>query len=521
MEREAKYRATKRIRPTEIEALDLAPYSLGERQTADLRDTILDTADRRLSQARYGLRVRHDGEQLLLTLKSPGTVSGAVHSRPEIEEPITGRVRDDRTQWPDSIAAPVAELIGDAELAPLIEVRNRRRTWYVTRDGVNLAEIALDRGTISADGRSMPFHEIEIELKGEGSDSDLSAIEARLTAGLPLAPETRSKMQRGLQLHDHNEHRDSIKAAIDRTPMSRNADLAEAGRSILARHLFKLHEAWPVAQAGDDPEGVHEMRVSTRRLRATLAALGEAVYEDRMVRKLRRGLRRWAAGLGEVRDADVFLQTLDTYAAGLAPGVAEQLRPLRDIVLARRESGREQLLDLLDGKKTTALARALDHFVLTEGHGVRNESGEEGQAARRLVRDWAGSLLWSHYERVRAYEPVLGAEAYATLHHVRIEVKHLRYTLELFRDALGEDAEVLHEQLVAVQDHLGSLQDAVVAIELVDEALLEHPENMLLHTYRAEQVSKRDRLAGGAAAVVGTILAQPFRRKLATLIAKL
>jgi triphosphatase len=286
MEREAKYRATKRIKPKEIEALDLAPYALGERQTADLRDTILDTADRRLSQARYGLRVRHDGEQLLLTLKSPGTVSGAVHSRPEIEEPITGRVRDDRTQWPDSIAAPVAELIGDAELAPLIEVRNRRRTWYVTRDGVNLAEIALDRGTISADGRSMPFHEIEIELKGEGSESDLSALEARLTAGLPLAPEARSKMQRGLQLHDHNEHRDSIKAAIDRTPMSRNADLAEAGRSILAKHLFKLHEAWPVAQTGDDPEGVHEMRVSTRRLRATLAALGEAVYEERIVKKL-------------------------------------------------------------------------------------------------------------------------------------------------------------------------------------------------------------------------------------------
>ena len=71
--------------------------------------------------------------------------------------------------------------------------------------------------------------------------------------------------------------------------------------------------------------------------------------------------------------------------------------------------------------------------------------------------NWAGSLLWSHFEKVRAYEGALGAEAFATLHHVRIEVKHLRYTLELFKAALGEEVESLHEQLVAVQDHLGDL----------------------------------------------------------------
>ena len=520
MEREAKYRATERIKPKQIEELDFTPYVLGERQTVELRDTILDTDQQTLTSGKYSLRVRHDGTQLLLTLKSPGEVSGAVHSRPELEAPITATARDTRADWPPEIAAAVAALIGDAALQPLIQIRNRRRSWQITRDGEHVGELALDRGKITADDRSLAFHEIEIELKGTGNDSDLTTIQERL-ATLPLVAETRSKTERGVQLYDHNEHRDSIKAAAKRSPMTPTAVLAEAGRSLLAKNMVKLHDAWPVARTGSDPEGVHQMRVATRRLRANLAALGETVYDPELVRKLRRGLRELATDLGAVRDTDVFLATLDKYAAKLDPLVAEQLGPLQQMLIERRAAARTALLTALQRKKTANLAKALDEFVVTEGAGVRESDLEDGEVERTLVRHWAGGLLWSHYERVRAYEIGIGTAAYETLHQLRIEIKHLRYTLELFQDALDDEAASLLGQLVVAQDHLGDLQDAVVAIDLVDHVLVDHPDNGLLHAYRAEQVSNRDRLASTAPNIATTILGLPFRRRLGSLISKL
>jgi len=46
----------------------------------------------------------------------------------------------------------------------------------------------------------------------------------------------------------------------------------------------------------------------------------------------------------------------------------------------------------------------------------------------------------------------------------RVEVKHLRYALELFEPALGEQAQPLLVALVAAQDHLGELHDAEIAL---------------------------------------------------------
>jgi CHAD domain-containing protein len=49
------------------------------------------------------------------------------------------------------------------------------------------------------------------------------------------------------------------------------------------------------------------------------------------------------------------------------------------------------------------------------------------------------------------------------LHQLRIASKGLRYTLEFFAGVLGPDAQSLVEQIKQLQDHLGNLQDAVVA----------------------------------------------------------
>jgi len=58
------------------------------------------------------------------------------------------------------------------------------------------------------------------------------------------------------------------------------------------------------------------------------------------------------------------------------------------------------------------------------------------------------------------------------LHALRIACKRLRYTLEFFREVLSPSTKALIKQIVALQDHLGNLQDAVVASDILRNYLL-------------------------------------------------
>jgi CHAD domain-containing protein len=84
------------------------------------------------------------------------------------------------------------------------------------------------------------------------------------------------------------------------------------------------------------------------------------------------------------------------------------------------------------------------------------------------------SRIWTAYEGVRAYEPVLRWADIETLHDLRIAGKWLRYTLEFVRDALGPEAGPLIARVTALQDHLGLMHDADVAASMSRTFLVEH-----------------------------------------------
>jgi CHAD domain-containing protein len=57
------------------------------------------------------------------------------------------------------------------------------------------------------------------------------------------------------------------------------------------------------------------------------------------------------------------------------------------------------------------------------------------------------------------------------LHALRIDCKKLRYALEFFAPVLGAEARVVIDEVKALQDHLGDLNDAQVAVELLSAFL--------------------------------------------------
>lgn len=180
-------------------------------------------------------------------------------------------------------------------------------------------------------------------------------------------------------------------------------------------------------------EDIHQLRVATRRLRASLQVVAPC-FDQRAIRRFRRGLRHLAAALGAVRDRDVFLEHLRYTQEALPAAEREQLTRLQVSVAQERATARQALLVRLDSPRYARFKEAFATFLSTPGAGV-GPLPATGQPLR--VRDLAGSLLWGRYEALRAFEPVLLASEEVIQHEARIAGKRLRYTTECFAEAIG------------------------------------------------------------------------------------
>jgi triphosphatase len=229
--------------------------------------------------------------------------------------------------------------------------------------------------------------------------------------------------------------------------------LGEVAHGVVSTQLSALlaHEA--SARAGEDPEGVHQMRVATRRLRAGLKMFGEVLPAPEA--ELRSELGWLADHLGAVRDVDVQLASLTKVAAGLRPD-AEAMAPVLNAFEARRSSARAELVEALDGPRYAALVAALSAVVA-------QAPGSWPGRATLPAEETLPELIRKRYRRYRKAT----RDAHATspsdeLHRARIRAKQLRYSLEFVSDVYGKPARSLSKRIVNVQDVFGAIQDAAV-----------------------------------------------------------
>lgn len=241
-------------------------------------------------------------------------------------------------------------------------------------------------------------------------------------------------------------------------PFDGSTSLALSSRIMLAKHAHKLYKHLPDVLSGDDPHAVHQMRVATRRLRASLQSTAIA-YKSKPVDALRKSLRRLTRALGAVRDLDVMLMRLreDVQQLGGDRGEVEQrIEQLQ----AERDRAHDKLVAELHTKRTARLLNQLNDFLLRPLEELQADDG----GLPLLVRHHAGSAIWHEFETVQRFETVMPRGSSEQLHALRISCKHLRYTLELFEPALGGDAHEIIKQVEAIQEHLGQIHDADVAL---------------------------------------------------------
>jgi len=177
----------------------LAGFVLSAGRVKQVRDTYLDTVGQLILSAGYACRRREQSEGILITLKGLGGAQGAVHQREELEVLMPSDLPP--AQWPHSpVRGRVLRLIGPAPLLPLFELQQTRTVRLMTRDERRIAELSLDDVHVKAGNREQAYLELEVELKSQGTENDLSAIVACLRDEWKLKPEPLSKFERALAL---------------------------------------------------------------------------------------------------------------------------------------------------------------------------------------------------------------------------------------------------------------------------------------------------------------------------------
>ena len=348
------------------------------------------------------------------------------------------------------------------------------------------------------------------------SEDPLELPEVALEPALPAGRKARARLN-GEVVAEVEEAR----LPVTKNPGVTAEDLhAEAGRKVLRFHLARMLAREPGTRAGTDPEELHGMRVATRRMRAAWRVFGDAYDPDR-TKVYRRRLRELATLLGGVRDLDVLIEATEAYGEAVGGPDKAGLEPLLAGWRGDRDAAREQLIVELDSKGHRRFVDDYVEFVTSPG---RDALPVETTIPHR-VRDTAASRIWTAYEHVRAYEAVLRWADVPTLHQLRIASKRLRYTLEFVREALGEDAAPLIARVVAMQDHLGFMNDAEVAALMARTFLVERGND--LTEAQAEAIGRylisREREVARLKRTVGTtwrgVSGLTFRRGLGRTVA--
>ena len=208
----------------------------------------------------------------------------------------------------------------------------------------------------------------------------------------------------------------------------------------------------------EDADGIHDLRVASRRLRAVLAEHKD-LFDKRAVRKVRKRARRVTRALGRPRELDVSIEValrlrnrLHGPARYAASHLLRQLRAQR----AGQSSAIAKTADQVDSSKFRKAVKTLLNS------GPKPGKLDLGRAARSLRKRYRAV--------VAAHAAWQEASTDESLHALRIEFKKLRYTCEIYRDVNGSHLDNFIASLKEVQESLGEWHDYCVLQDYASEA---------------------------------------------------
>jgi len=402
--------------------------------------TYYDTADLRL--ARWGASLRHrPGEGW--TVKLPAERAAPFLVRPEIV------FEGDGDSPPTSAVELVRAFVRGARLVESVHMTTiRRRTEMHDARGRLIAGVVDDVVSVPNGTRrpAAAFRELEVEIGDEMTPGLLDALVERLRQAGAGAPDQTAKYIRALAPAT------PLTPEIAVSDLGTDATAGEAVRRAIALSVIRLIRHDPVVRLDLDPEGVHQARVATRRLRSDLRTF-RPLLDEGWSSALREDLGWLARLLGDVRDGDVLLERLRKRSE------LEDVRETAAPVLATLQESRDAThAVLLEALRSDRYAGLLDRLVEAANDPVL--APDAGEPASDAVPALVGRPWHKLSKRAKG----LGDDATDTqLHEIRIRTKRARYAAEAAAPVVGKQARAFAHAAARLQDVLGELNDSVVA----------------------------------------------------------
>jgi triphosphatase len=423
---------------------------------ARLVSTYYDTPDHALARRGSSLRLRRHGKRFVQTVKTVRSTDASALSRGEWEDRVASEHPDPQAAQTGGFLPPeIAE-----RLRPMFRTEVSRLTIPLAPEPSTRIEAAIDRGRIrdGGDTPAAPISEVELELKS-GSTSALYDVALELLRIAPLRLERRSKAERGYQLASH---KGGAVKPVHAPPVELHAGLA--GEAALRRiahacldHLLRNEDAALAGQA----EGIHQMRVAVRRLRAVLSAFAPLLPRDQ--RRWASTKLRWLAdALGEARNLDVFASSLLPPARAALPDASEFER-LSQAADRRRRGAHAEMVEAIGSTRYTEALLAL--FRWLDGDDWRSACDEAlGEPIEKLAPVLLDRCRAQAEKRAKNFTK----QSPRKRHRLRIALKKLRYASEML-GSLYDAAEtrVFIQRLKRLQDDLGDANDVSVARDII------------------------------------------------------
>ncbi|MBK1697520.1 CYTH and CHAD domain-containing protein [Rhodovibrio salinarum] len=448
----------------------------GPGTTKRLSATYYDTPSLTLRRHGIALRVRRDGNRLTQTLKAPLTFATAGSTGPSPSQ-VNGNGLQHLREFEAELGSdqPDLTLIDDGELQELFReealVDELEPVFTTTFDrrtvplemADSTVELALDQGDISVADDREEICEAELELQA-GRPSRLYELALMLSRDVSFRLENRSKAARGYQLY----------AAEPPKPYKAGKPLLAPGMTVAEAFTQQARSCIDQVRAneaavldGSDPEGVHQMRVGLRRLRA-LVTVYKSVFAEEPYTFLRTELRWLQQQLGPAREWDVFLKETLAPLRNRLPS-EDSLEILQREVHSLQRTAYEQARTAVIDPRTAELLLRLELWLAEGGWRASAVPGQSDQGDSP-VEPFARATLAKRAKKVTKLGRRHDTLSEGELHRLRIQCKKLRYAAEFFAGLFPKKPTKRYlKGLEAIQDRLGAVNDAATGQRLLDD----------------------------------------------------
>ena len=244
-------------------------------------------------------------------------------------------------------------------------------------------------------------------------------------------------------------HVEQSDAPARRVTLFPGESVADAARKAISFGVEALAHNQAAAEPGD-AEPMHQFRVATRRLRASVELFSGVIYASQL--KIFRRDIAWILGqAGAVRECDVTSALIQERAAKIDPDLAREIAPMIDALRVRRSAEHATLYEMLASKRCRSLTAKLSHPSIKKLGGAC----KLGIVAPQLMRTAARSAT-------RLGNKLAQTAPASVFHKLRVRIKRLRYALEMMAPLGAKRHRKLLTRLEELQELLGLYHDVTV-----------------------------------------------------------